>query len=170
MIYIYLQTQSVMRIIARSKVVEYYTEHPGETFRTSWVSPSRVSDYLTGRCEQPWFSTGCIVRSLSPNRAVVEAWSSGRLSRIVRSFPARWTDIVKTLSKDSRIPLRKLWGRCACPFAKKAASTWAETALLKQRSLLPGQIRKISWIYFKGILLLTAAAELEEADTDLRVQ
>ena len=42
-----------MRIIARSKVVEYYTEHPGETFRTSWVSPSRVSDYLTGRCEQP---------------------------------------------------------------------------------------------------------------------
>ena len=75
-----------MRIIARSKVVEYYTEHPGETFRTSWVSPSRVSDYLTGRCEQPWFSTGCIVRSLSPNRAVVEAWSSGRLSRIVRSI------------------------------------------------------------------------------------
>ncbi|WP_415954755.1 hypothetical protein, partial [Phocaeicola coprophilus] len=52
-IYIYLQTQSVMRIIARSKVVENYTEHPGETFRTSWVSPSRVSDYLTGRCEQP---------------------------------------------------------------------------------------------------------------------
>ena len=40
-----------MRIIARSKVVENYTEHPGETFRTSWVSPSRVSDYLTGRCE-----------------------------------------------------------------------------------------------------------------------
>ena len=42
-----------MRIIARSKVVENYTEHLGETFRTSWVSPSRVSDYLTGRCEQP---------------------------------------------------------------------------------------------------------------------
>ena len=45
-IYIFVQTQLIMRIIARSKIVEYYTEHPdAETALEDWFQKVKKAEW-----------------------------------------------------------------------------------------------------------------------------
>ena len=45
-IYIFVQTQLIMRIIARSKIIEYYTEHPdAETALEDWFQKVKKAEW-----------------------------------------------------------------------------------------------------------------------------